>query len=151
MKCPCCSGKTYEECCEPFIEKEIPAPTPETLMRSRYTAYSQANIDYIQKTMKGPALKNFSKAEAKQWAEAVTFTSLRVLTAYMNPKNNHVGFVEFIATSSANGKEHQQHELSEFHQEDGVWYYIDGIVPKQGRNDLCPCGSGKKYKKCCLS
>ena len=19
-----------------------------------------------------------------------------------------------------------------------------------GRNDLCPCGSGKKYKKCCL-
>lgn len=22
--------------------------------------------------------------------------------------------------------------------------------PKAGRNDLCPCGSGKKYKKCCL-
>jgi uncharacterized protein YecA (UPF0149 family) len=22
---------------------------------------------------------------------------------------------------------------------------------KIGRNDLCPCGSGKKYKKCCLS
>lgn len=21
---------------------------------------------------------------------------------------------------------------------------------KPGRNDLCPCGSGKKYKKCCL-
>jgi hypothetical protein len=20
---------------------------------------------------------------------------------------------------------------------------------KIGRNDLCPCGSGKKYKKCC--
>ena len=20
---------------------------------------------------------------------------------------------------------------------------------KVGRNDLCPCGSGKKYKKCC--
>ncbi|WP_198416690.1 DUF1186 domain-containing protein [Marinilabilia rubra] len=23
--------------------------------------------------------------------------------------------------------------------------------PKIGRNDLCPCGSGKKYKKCCLN
>ncbi|MFH1200137.1 MAG: SEC-C metal-binding domain-containing protein [Candidatus Micrarchaeota archaeon] len=23
-------------------------------------------------------------------------------------------------------------------------------VPKAGRNDSCPCGSGKKYKKCCL-
>ena len=22
--------------------------------------------------------------------------------------------------------------------------------PSIGRNDLCPCGSGKKYKKCCL-
>ncbi|MHC5088906.1 MAG: SEC-C metal-binding domain-containing protein [Planctomycetota bacterium] len=21
--------------------------------------------------------------------------------------------------------------------------------PKVGRNDPCPCGSGKKYKKCC--
>jgi len=23
-------------------------------------------------------------------------------------------------------------------------------VKKVGRNDLCPCGSGKKYKNCCL-
>ncbi len=22
--------------------------------------------------------------------------------------------------------------------------------PKVGRNDPCPCGSGKKHKKCCL-
>ena len=22
---------------------------------------------------------------------------------------------------------------------------------KIGRNDTCPCGSGKKYKKCCLN
>jgi uncharacterized protein YecA (UPF0149 family) len=22
-------------------------------------------------------------------------------------------------------------------------------VPKVGRNDPCPCGSGKKFKKCC--
>ena len=22
-------------------------------------------------------------------------------------------------------------------------------TPKVGRNDVCPCGSGKKYKKCC--
>jgi len=23
--------------------------------------------------------------------------------------------------------------------------------PKVGRNDVCPCGSGKKYKKCCIN
>jgi methionyl aminopeptidase len=27
---------------------------------------------------------------------------------------------------------------------------MDEILKKIGRNDLCPCGSGKKYKKCCL-
>ncbi len=26
-----------------------------------------------------------------------------------------------------------------------------GALPKAGRNDPCPCGSGRKYKKCCLS
>ncbi len=25
-----------------------------------------------------------------------------------------------------------------------------GFTPRAGRNDPCPCGSGKKYKKCCL-
>ena len=25
-----------------------------------------------------------------------------------------------------------------------------GEESKVGRNDPCPCGSGKKYKKCCL-
>ena len=24
-------------------------------------------------------------------------------------------------------------------------------APKVGRNDPCPCGSGKKHKKCCLA
>jgi hypothetical protein len=23
------------------------------------------------------------------------------------------------------------------------------LVEKVGRNDLCPCGSGKRFKKCC--
>lgn len=25
-----------------------------------------------------------------------------------------------------------------------------GVAPKVGRNDPCPCGSGKKFKKCCM-
>jgi len=25
------------------------------------------------------------------------------------------------------------------------------VIEKVGRNELCPCGSGKKYKKCCIS
>nr|WP_233217455.1 SEC-C metal-binding domain-containing protein [Trinickia dabaoshanensis] len=26
---------------------------------------------------------------------------------------------------------------------------IQRAAPKIGRNDPCPCGSGKKFKKCC--
>jgi uncharacterized protein (DUF2384 family) len=28
---------------------------------------------------------------------------------------------------------------------------LASVEPKIGRNDPCPCGSGKKYKKCCLA
>lgn len=27
---------------------------------------------------------------------------------------------------------------------------IQNVASKLGRNDPCPCGSGKKYKKCCM-
>lgn len=29
--------------------------------------------------------------------------------------------------------------------------WIEALTVKTGRNDPCPCGSGKKYKKCCLA
>jgi HEAT repeat protein len=28
---------------------------------------------------------------------------------------------------------------------------VQQVTPKTGRNDPCPCGSGKKYKRCCLN
>ena len=46
-KCPCMSGKSYAECCEPVIRGTRKAATPEELMRSRYSAYAKAEIDHI--------------------------------------------------------------------------------------------------------
>ncbi|MEQ8850057.1 SEC-C metal-binding domain-containing protein [Botrimarina sp.] len=36
-----------------------------------------------------------------------------------------------------------------------VVHVADDLPPKElaeklGRNDLCPCGSGKRFKRCCL-
>ena len=28
--------------------------------------------------------------------------------------------------------------------------FLGNVTVEVGRNDTCPCGSGKKYKKCCL-
>jgi SEC-C motif-containing protein len=48
--------------------------------------------------------------------------------------------------------------VSRFRRHNKKWFYFDGdeikpqpIVregPRVGRNDPCPCGSGKKFKKC---
>lgn len=152
--CPCGSGKTTYECCGACIEgRHIPA-TPEELMRSRYTAYTQANIDYIANTMKSPALDHFNAESARTWAERAVWIKLDVVFAQIDGDK---GSVEFFAHFSQNGKRHVIHELSEFHLENGRWYYMNGIDPRQPpigatrvkRNATCPCGSNKKYKKCC--
>jgi SEC-C motif-containing protein len=66
--------------------------------------------------------------------------------------------VEFVARYKFRGKAFAHHELASFRIHEGRWMYVDGIMnprppqrtaDKVGRNDPCPCGSGKKFKKCC--
>lgn len=157
--CPCGSEIDYAECCGVFIEgKQIPH-TPEALMRSRYTAYTKANIDYIEHTMKAPASDHFIASEAREWAERVEWKELKIIATPPSDDIN-IGFVEFLAYFYDKGKRHAIHELSEFHRIEGCWYYMSGIPPKNkpfavkthlSRNDPCHCGSGKKFKKCCGS
>ena len=45
-KCPCGSGLTFAKCCGPLIKGTAAAPTAESLMRSRYSAYVKAEVDY---------------------------------------------------------------------------------------------------------
>jgi SEC-C motif domain protein len=71
--CPCCSGRSFEACCDLYLNQNEVAPDAETLMRSRYTAYSLARIDYIEKTMKAPANKGYDPIAAKQWASSVAW------------------------------------------------------------------------------
>lgn len=153
--CPCGTQKTYEQCCGLYLEKKQLPQTPEQLMRSRYTAYSLADIDYITHTMKGEILVGFNPIEAEQWAKSVTWLGLDVLSA--EPTDSDTGFVEFCARFMDHGQAKVIHELSEFHKEDGSWFYVNGVnkekpakLKKQpiSRNGPCPCGSGKKYKNC---
>lgn len=125
-------------------------------MRSRYTAYSQVNLDYIARTMKSPASDNFDPEDTKEWAKKVSWVGLEVIRTSHDFKK---GIVEFRAYYSREGKKNVLHEISEFNFENGKWYYINAVqsnkkfltssVEKPSRNDACPCGSNKKYKKCC--
>ena len=52
MTCPCGSPRSFDSCCGPFHSGgERNPPTAEALMRSRYTAYARADIDYIARTL----------------------------------------------------------------------------------------------------
>jgi len=67
--------------------------------------------------------------------------------------------VDFSAHFKTEGKEHEHREIAMFARENGRWVYagqaagpgntVRREAPKVGRNDPCPCGSGKKFKKCC--
>lgn len=148
QNCPCGTGKIYTACCGLFISSLTKPATPEELMRSRYTAYTQVNIDYILRTMKSPASDNFDAQDTREWAKKIIWTGLDVV------KTSHdelKGIVEFFAYYLLDGKKHILHEISDFIFDNGSWFYISGTQPQEkiGRNDKCPCGSQKKYKKCC--
>jgi SEC-C motif-containing protein len=84
---------------------------------------------------------------------------LEICSTEQGGVDDNDGLVEFIASYRENGVVRSHHEISRFKREAGRWYYVDGDAPKVetyvkeqpkvGRNDPCPCGSGKKYKKCC--
>ena len=67
--CPCGTSLPYSECCEPFILGIKPAPTAEALIRSRYTAYTRSEVDYIISTTHPDQRKQDSENNIRQWAQ----------------------------------------------------------------------------------
>jgi len=151
--CPCGSKINYWQCCGHFIEQNHFPQTAEALMRSRYSAYSQAKMEYIQQTMLGEPLQQFELREAKHFAEQSDWQGLTILATRLGQECDEIGQVEFIARYQLMGKPEIMHELSEFRKIEGRWYYTAGKpgTIKMGRNNACFCGSGKKYKKCCAA
>ena len=159
MQCPCESGKTFKKCCEPFITGVKQAETAEQLMRARYTSYTQVEMDFIKKTH-DPKTRDKTDMEAnRKWAESTKWTGLEILETKQGGVDDEIGTVAFKAKFETDEGLQEHQELSLFRKQDGKWYFVDAsdptkqpVVrsePKVGRNDPCPCGSGKKYKKCC--
>ncbi len=174
MKCPCGFDSPFESCCGPFLAGASLPDTAEKLMRSRYTAYTRANIDYIKSSMAPEARTDFDAPATKRWAEESTWKGLKIVTTEKGGPPDTTGIVEFIATYELEGAAKDHHEVSQFRKtKEGQWLFVSGEahkhkegeghhdspkpipvvreVAKVGRNDACPCASGKKYKKCCGS
>ena len=138
-------------------------------MRSRYSAHATSNPEYVIATYHSSRHAAEFREDIEQACHDVCWQSLEIVdttpASSAISDDNQEGWVEFIAHFTEEGQPGQLHERSRFVREDGQWRYIDGSMmpPVQpvtrqapvrnssnvGRNDPCPCGSGKKFKKCC--
>lgn len=157
--CPCGSGLEFDACCGPILDGARPAPTAEALMRARYTAYARNRIDFLYDSSSDAVRADFDADASRNWAESASWTGMEIVAREQGGENDAEGIVEFIARYEMNGVPYEHHERSFFTRVGGAWRFTDGVLvkpepvrratPKIGRNDPCPCGSGKKYKKCC--
>ena len=130
--CPC-GGPALATCCGPYLSGDAVPATAEALMRSRYTAYTQRNEVYLQKTWHASTRPNepiVNENEKLQWLGLEVKSALRLRQRKVEPGED---LVEFVARFRINGRAHRLHEISRFRRdtEDGVerWYYVDGSFP----------------------
>ncbi|WP_345488446.1 YchJ family protein [Orbus sasakiae] len=120
--CPCCSNQSYQDCCEPYHLWQKNAPTAETLMRSRYSAYALRKADYLVKTWHPKTLPSKLAEEISEakWIELVIHKS-------WDSQSPNEAFVEFTARyRNSQGKAEKMHEISRFIKHDSHWFYVDG-------------------------
>ncbi len=157
--CYCGSGKEFEQCCQPILDGTTTAKSAEQLMRARYSAFVTKNIPFIIGTVSPNQPSPMSEEATKKWAEESDWKQLTIVHTEGGSESDETGVVEFIAKYAVGEVLQNHHERATFSKIDGQWFFEDGtiVIPttirretkKVGRNDPCPCGSGKKYKKCC--
>jgi SEC-C motif-containing protein len=159
--CPCGHSQIYSACCGK-IHAGSPALTAEQLMRARYSAYVAGKIEFISATNDPETGQDFDPEAAEKWSRESKWLGLEIIATRDGNPGDSTGEVEFKARYQVDDAEETHHEVSLFRKDtqQGLWYYRDGktlktpvvrATPKTGRNDPCPCGSGRKFKKCCAS
>lgn len=124
--CPCQSGSQYLSCCARFIDHGSSPETAEQLMRSRYTAYTQANEAYLLATWH-PSTRPASLDLAAE--QGLTWLGLNITRVVGGGANDERGEVCFVARwRVGGGRVHRQQECSRFVREQGRWLYLDGDV-----------------------
>ena len=125
--CACGRIKKYEECCGLAHRNISSVKTAEDLMRSRYTAFTQANGDFLMLSHHTTTRELDRKQEITDWAWSVEWLRLEITSAFDGGIEDEEGTVEFRAHFKENGKEKYLYEISRFIRERGKWKY-HGIV-----------------------
>jgi SEC-C motif-containing protein len=114
--CPCGSGQAFDACCGRFLAG-ADAPTPELLLRRRYTAYVRGDAAYLAKTWHPATRPDLRGIAPAAWVA-------------LDIRASGPDWVEFVAQLRVGDQLHVLHELSSFVREGGRWLYHSG---KDGR------------------
>ncbi len=146
--CPCCSNKTYLNCCSTYHDSHSNVDSAEALMRSRFSAYAIGSYHYVLETYHPDSQVHLSEKQIEDSDIGNKWLGLEIVESSKTQ-------VEFKAYYQLDNDFFLLHELSNFIKQNELWYYVNGTIfqdssqLKPRRNDPCPCQSGKKFKKCC--
>lgn len=125
VPCLCCSGKTFDECCNRFLSGQQSAKTPEQLMRSRFSAYALGGYgEYLMKTWLPLMARNLTALELNERTQ--DWQRLEILDKLQKGDSGEVEFNAFF--NNETGQEECMHERSSFKRIKGHWYYVGGII-----------------------
>jgi SEC-C motif-containing protein len=134
--CPC-GGPSLASCCGPYLAGVAIPPSAETLMRSRYTAYTLGDEPYLLATWHAstrPQERIIDPGEKLQWLGLEVKSALRLRQRKAELDDPERDTVEFVARFRSQGRAHRLHEISNFVREpaeDGPrWFYVDGSFPQ---------------------
>jgi len=127
--CPCGSGSPLPKCCGRLHNGSFP-PSPEALMRSRYSAYAVGDVQHVLRTTHpdGPHYRTDRavwEREVLTFCQATEFLALTVHGSGFDP--DMAGWVEFTATLRRGGADASFRERSRFRPHEGRWCYLDGV------------------------
>ncbi len=161
--CPCGSQQDYDNCCKRYHDGQK-VPSAEALVRARYAAFALHNFPFIIDTTHPMYRDEIDDSNIAENMAGIIWHQLHIKECGQEPAKDGQGVFDTVTFSAVYEIDNNIYNLSEksyFREEEGTLYYLEGIShrpegykrpePKIGRNDPCPCGSGKKYKKCCAA
>ena len=95
-------------------------------MRSRFTAYTRRNGEYLRDTWHPTTRRHEIGLD-----EPVKWLDLKILGTEAGGPGDRSGRVRFVARYKLNGRAHRLQENSRFQRHGGRWFYVDGIIPEE--------------------
>jgi SEC-C motif-containing protein len=121
LPCPCGLGDDYDSCCG-RLHAGAAAPTAESLMRSRYSAFAVGDARYLLRTWHPTG-----RPQTLSLDPAIQWTRLAVLETDGGGLFDATGTVRFRATYVREGHRGVLAETSRFVRQDGLWAYLGPV------------------------